>query len=103
MPSQLIIQGAGVPGAADSYYSQEETLSATGSAYTLVPQIGFIMVVAVANLSYVLQTVDASPPTYVTVLAANTAGMVWSDGTNLFVNNSSTTANARYFVLAHKP
>lgn len=103
MPSQLIIEGAGLPGQPDSYYSEEKTLSATGSAKTVIPEVGFIMVVAVANLSYVLRVTPESPETFVTVLAANTAGMVWSDGTNLFVSNSSTTADARYFVLANRP
>lgn len=95
---QLIIKGAGLPGAPDSYYSEEKSLSVTTRA--VVPEIGFIMVVATANVSYALQTVE-SPATYVTVLAANTAGMVWSDGTNLFA--VATSATARYFVLAHKP
>ena len=99
MPNQLVIKGAGVPGAADSYYSEEKSLviAATRKA---VPEIGWIMVVAVASISYQLQT-DISPATYVTVLAANTAGMLWSDGTNLYATAGSGTA--RYFVLAHKP
>jgi hypothetical protein len=45
--------------------------------------------------------VDDSPATFVTVLAANTAGMVWSDGSNLYAAGAS--GNARYFVLASKP
>jgi|SRR5882672_9737374 len=103
MPNQLVIKGAGIPGAADSYYSQEETLSAIGGAKTVIPQIGWLLVVAVASISYQLPVDDASPPTYVTVLAANTAGAVWSDGANLVASNSGGTANARYFVLAHRP
>ncbi len=100
MPSQLIIEGAGVPGAPDSYYSEEKSLTVV-SPRTLVPEVGFIMVVAVSGVSYVLQTTDDSPPTFVTVLAANTAGMVWSDGSNLYAAGASGTA--RYFVLAYKP
>jgi hypothetical protein len=99
MPNQLIIEGAGVPGAADSYYSLEETLTVV-SPRTLIPQVGFIMAVAVAGVSYQLM-VDDSPATFVTVLAANAAGMVWSDGSNLYAAGAS--GNARYFVLAHKP
>jgi hypothetical protein len=100
MPNQLIIDSAGFPGEPDSYYSEEKSLVVT-SPRTLVPEVGFIMVVAVSGISYTLQTADDSPPTYVTVLAANTAGMVWSDGSNLYATAASGTA--RYFVLAHKP
>jgi hypothetical protein len=99
MPNQLIIEGAGVPGAADSYYSVEESLTVV-SPRTLVPQVGFLMIVAVSGVSYQLM-VDESPATFVTVLAANTAGMVWSDGSNLYAAGASGTA--RYFVLAHRP
>jgi len=99
MPNQLIIEGAGVPGAPDSYYSQEESLTVV-SPRTLIPQIGFLMVVAVAGVSYQLM-IDESPASFVTVLAANTGGMVWSDGSNLYAAGASGTA--RYFVLAHKP
>ena len=100
MPSQIIIEGAGLPGEADSYYSAEESLTVV-SPRTLIPQVGFIMVVAVSGVSYQLQTDDGSPATFVTVLAANTTGMVWSDGSNLYAAGASGTA--RYFVLAHKP
>lgn len=99
MPNQLIMEGAGVPGAPDSYYSEEQSLTVV-SPRTLVPEVGFIMVVAVSGVSYQLM-VDESPATFVTVLAANAAGMVWSDGSNLYAAGSSGTA--RYFVLAHKP
>ncbi len=98
MPNQLIIKGAGVPGAPDSYYSEEKSLVV--STRHVVPEIGFIQVVAVSGVSYTLQT-DLSPATYVTVLAANTTGLVWSDGTNLYA--TATSATARYFVLAYKP
>ncbi len=99
MPNQLVIKSAGVPGAPDSYYSEEKSLVVV-SPGTVVPEVGFIMVVAVSGVSYALMT-DDSPATFVTVLAANTAGMVWSDGTNLQARGASGTA--RYFVLAHKP
>ena len=100
MPSQLIIEEAGLPGDPNSYYSEEKSLVVT-SPRTLVPEVGFIMVVAVSGVSYTLQTGDDSPPVYTTVLAANTAGMVWSDGANLYATAASGTA--LYFVLAHKP
>jgi len=93
------MEGAGVPGAADSYYSEEKSLTVV-SPRTLVPEVGFIMVVAVSGVSFQLM-IDESPATFVTVLAANTAGMVWSDGSNLYAAGAS--GNARYFVLAHKP
>src|SRR6266576_4481667 len=98
MPNQLIIEGAGVPGAPDSYYSEEKSLTVT--TRHVVPEIGWIIVVAVSGVSYTLQT-DLSPATYVTVVAANVPGMIWSDGTNLYATASSATA--RYFVLAYKP
>jgi hypothetical protein len=99
MPNQLIIEGAGVPGAPDSYYSEEKSLVVT-SPRTAIPEVGFIMVVAVSGISFQLRT-DDSPETFVTVLAANAAGMLWSDGSNLFATAGSGTA--RYFVLGHKP
>ena len=100
MPNQLVIKGAGIPGAADSYYSEEKSLVITGPR-TVVPEIGWILVVAVSGVSFTLLTDDGSPEVYTTVLGANLAGCLWSDGTNLFATASSGTA--RYFVLAHKP
>lgn len=99
----LVIKGAGVPGAADSYYSVEKALAlAGGGAKDLVPEVGWIMVVAVANVSYLIRTVVT--PTYVTLIAANTPGMLWSDGTNIFASKSSGGAGtANYFVLQHRP
>jgi hypothetical protein len=100
MPNQLVIKEAGVPGAADSYYSRQQSLTVV-SPRTLVPEVGWLMVTAVSGVSYQLMTVDASPPTFVTVLAANVNGTIWSDGANLYAAGASGTA--RYFVLAHKP
>jgi len=100
----LVIAGAGVPGAPDSYWSALKSLATAGSnAKTLVPEIGWIQAIAVAAISYVIMT-DDSPATFTTILAANTAGMVWSDGSNVFVNKSTGgSGNATYYVLQHKP
>ena len=100
MPNQLIIKGAGVPGDPDSYYSEEKSLVVT-SPRTLVPEIGWIQVIAVSGISYQLRVQPDSPETFVTIVAANTPGMIWSDGTNVFAAAASGTA--KYFVLAHKP
>ncbi len=100
----LVIVDAGVPGADNSYYSAQKALSTAGTgAKTLVPEIGWILVVPTANVSYLIRTVVAGP-TYVTVVAANTAGMIWSDGTNIFASKSTGGAgSAAYFVVGHKP
>jgi hypothetical protein len=100
----LVIAGAGVPGAADSYWSALKSLSTPGTdEKTLVPEVGWIQVIAVAAISFVIMT-DDSPATFTTILAANTAGMIWSDGSNIFVNKSTGGAgNATYYVLQHKP
>jgi hypothetical protein len=99
MPNQITTVDAGVAGAAGSYYSEEKALVVT-SPRTVVPEVGFIMVVAVSGVSFTLK-VDESPETFTTVLAANTAGMLWSDGANLYATGASGTA--RYFVLGFKP
>ncbi len=75
--------------------------------HTLIPDVGFIMFADLAaTLSIVLRT-DDSPPTFVTLIAASGQGMVWSDGSNVFVLNSAAPASpeleAHYFVLAQKP
>jgi hypothetical protein len=100
MPNQLIIKGAGVPGAPDSYYSEIKSL-VISSVRKVVPEIGWIQALAVSGVSYTLLTDDGSPEVYSTVIAANTPGVAWSDGTNLFATASSATAS--YLVLAHKP
>jgi hypothetical protein len=114
MPEQIVIVGAGVPGAVNSYYSAAQTLVTPGDAssppvaeYTLVPDIGFILFEDLeATLSVVIRT-DDSPATYVTLIAAGAQGQVWSDGANIFVKNSAAPASpeisAKYFVLAQKP
>lgn len=101
----LVIEDAAVPGAANSYYSAEKTLTLTGGgANDLVPEIGWILVVAVSAVSYLIRTDDGSPEVFITLVAANTGGMIWSDGTNIFASKSSGGAgSASYFVVAHKP
>ena len=118
MSEQIVIVGAGVPGAVDSYYSQEETLVAAGDQtspptspptpnYTLVPQAGFIFFEDLAATLSVVIRVDESPVSYVTLIAAGAQGQVWSDGSNIFVKNSAAPASpelsAKYFVLNRKP
>lgn len=114
MPQQIVIVGAGVPGAVNSYYSEEITLTANGDGssppvaeYTLIPEVGFLFFEDLAaTLSVVLRT-DDSPETYVTVIAAGAQGQIWSDGTNCFLKNTAAPASpeltAKYFVVAHKP
>ncbi len=114
MSEQLVIKDAGVPGAPNSYYSQEETLVANGDGssppvaeYTLIPQAGFIFFADLpATLSVVIRT-DDSPATYVELIPAGAQGQIWSDGANCFVKNSAAPASpeleANYFVLARKP
>jgi hypothetical protein len=114
MPEQIVIVGAGVPGAVNSYYSELQQLDAVGDdasppvgAYTLIPDIGFLLFKDLAaTLSVVLRT-DDSPETYVTIIATSGQGMVWSDGANVFVKNTAAPASpeltADYYVLAQKP
>jgi hypothetical protein len=99
----LVIEDAAVPGAANSYYSAQKSLSTPGTnAFTLVPEIGWIQALAVANIVWALRITTS--PTYVTLIPANTPGMVWSDGTNIFVSKTTGGAgNALYYVLQHKP
>jgi hypothetical protein len=113
MSEQITIVGAGVPGAQDSYYSELINLPATGDdasppvgEYTLVPEVGFIFFVTLASgLTVVLRT-DDSPAAYSTILAA-APGMIWSDGSNVFIQNANAVASppdeASYYVLARKP
>lgn len=100
----LVIEEAGVPGAPNSYWSElQEPVTTGGGANDLITAIGWLQVIAKANHSYKLRT-DISPETLVTVLAANTAGMLWSDGSNLFVTKSSGGAGtASFYILQHKP
>jgi hypothetical protein len=114
MPEQIVIKDAGLPGHPNSYYSEEITLETPGdaasppvAAYTLVPNIGWILFEDLeATLSVVIKT-DDSPVTYVSLIAAGAQGQTWSDGTNIFVKNTAAPASpeisAKYFVLAEKP
>lgn len=114
MSQVLVIKDAGVPGAPNSYYSEEKTLVAAGdlgsppvAGFTLLPDIGFIFFADLgATLSVVIRT-DDSPATYVTLIAAGAQGQVWSDGSNIFVENAAAAASpeleVNYFVLAQKP
>jgi len=114
MPEQIVIKGAGVPGAPNSYYSEAKTLVANGAddspptaGYTVIPDVGFIMPIALpANVSLALRTSE-SPPEYVTVVAAGGPGLTWSDGSNVFAVNHDPVASPEteitYYVLAEKP
>lgn len=104
MPNQLIIEDAAVPGDPGSYYSEETSLVCGASGLTLIPQVGWILWEQGqdADLTVRLQ-VTLSPQTLVVLIPTTAGGLVWSDGTNLFVNNAGTQATAKYFVLAHKP
>jgi hypothetical protein len=99
----LVIANAGLPGAADSYYSAEKTLSAIGSAKTLIPEVGWILFEAGQDADLTIQIKITATPTYAALSAASAGACVWSDGTNIFVGNAGTTTNAKYFVVAHKP
>ncbi len=101
----LVIEDAAVPGAANSYYSVQKALTLTGGgAFDLVPEIGWILIVPTSAVSYSIRTDDGSPEVFVTLVAANAGGMIWSDGTNIFASKSSGGAGAAaYFVVAHKP
>jgi len=103
MPNQLLIENAALPGLPNSYYSEEKSLSATGSAATLIPEIGWIMTEAGQDSDLTVKLKLTASPTYATLSGAGLGGTYWSDGTNLYINNASTTATAKYFVLAHKP
>ncbi len=100
----LVIEDAGVPGAANSYYSAEKTLVTVGTgAKDLVPEIGWIMFEATAATTVSIRT-DDSPATYVVLIAAATGGMIWSDGSNIFASKTSGGAGTiKYFVVAYKP
>ena len=114
MPEQIVIKGAGVPGAPNSYYSELKDLVANGDGssppvaeFTLIPDIGFLMFADLAaTLSVVLRT-DDSPESFVTIIAASGQGLVWSDGANVFLKNTAPPASpeleAHYWVLAQKP
>lgn len=114
MPEQIVIKEAGLPGAPNSYYSEEKTLVTDGdtgspavAGYTVIPEIGWILFEDLgASQSVVLKT-DTSPDTYATIIKAGSQGCVWSDGTNMFVENAAAAASpeltAKYFVLAEKP
>lgn len=114
MPEQIVIVGAGLPGAANSYYSAEQTLVTPGdiasppvAAYTLVPDIGFLFFEDLGATQSVVILTDDSPATYLTLIAAGAQGQVWSDATNIFVKNTAAEASpeisAKYFVVAQKP
>lgn len=96
---QIVIEGAGLPGAANSYYSAEKSLTCGASGYTLVPEVGFIMFEAGLDADLTLALKIAATPTYATLSASQAGALVWSDGTNLYVHNVGTQATAKYFCL----
>lgn len=99
----LVIKEAGLPGAADSYYSAETSLVAGASGNTLIPEIGWILWEAGQDVDLTVQLKIAATPTYVVLIASTQGGAVWSDGTNLFVGNAGTQVTAKYFILQHRP
>jgi hypothetical protein len=114
MPEQIVIKEAGLPGAPNSYYSEEKTLTTPGDdaspavgAYTVIPEIGWILFEDLGATQSVVLKTDDSPETYATIIKAGSQGCVWSDGTNMFVLNAAAVASpeltAKYFVLAEKP
>jgi len=111
MPNQILIEGAGLPGQPNSYYSKETTLSAlaaTGSplvdTQTQITDAGWLMFEALNAAVDVVLEVPTSPLSFVTIIAGATTGIAWSDGTNLYLNNSSgSPVDVKYFILAHKP
>lgn len=114
MSEQIVIVDAGVPGAPNSYYSEEKTLEVTGdtasppvAGFTVIPEPGFIFFADLpAGVSIVIRT-DLSPETFVTLVAAGGQGQIWNDGTNIFAKNAAAIASPEltinYFVLQRKP
>src|SRR5262245_47529766 len=104
MPNQVVIEDAAVPGDPNSYYSEEITLVAEAYTTRRIPEGGWIPWEAGRDAYLPVRwQLTVSPPTTAILTAAQAGGMVWSDGTNLVVNNAGTQVNAKYFVLAHKP
>lgn len=99
----LVIKDAGLPGAADSYYSAEKSLVAGASGNTLIPEIGWILWESGQDADLTVKLKTAAPSTFATLIASTMGGAVWSDGTNLYVGNAGTQVTAKYFVLQHKP
>ena len=96
---QIIVQPAGVPGAANSVYSAKKT-STTVAATTgtlVITDIGFIQPLALPT-GIVVQLQDPAA-TWTTIVAAGGTGLFFSDGTNLRFANTSAATVASYYVI----
>ena len=88
-PNKIILANAAT-NTAGAYF--EPTAVTAVTAGTVVPA-GLYQALPTANVSIQFNTsTNIASPTWTTILAANTAGIVWSDGTNVQAVSSNTSA-----------
>ena len=85
--TKLILASSSVNADTAGAYLDAATVTAAASTTTLVP-IGMYLLIPTANVS--VQVYNGS--SWVTLIAANTGGTLFSDGINVRFNNSSTEA-----------
>jgi hypothetical protein len=88
-PNKIILANAATNTA--GAYFEPQTVSATSSGVT-VPA-GLYQALPTANVVIQFNTsTNIASPTWTNVLAANTAGIVWSDGTNVQALSTNSAA-----------
>ena len=85
--TKLILASSSVNADTAGAYIDAVTVTAAASTTTLVP-VGMYLLIPTANVS--VQVYNSSA--WVTLIAANTGGTLFSDGINVRFNNSSTEA-----------
>jgi hypothetical protein len=102
---QIVLNPAGLPGAANSCYSALQTISVNsttdGSGATVITDIGelLFMPMASTNMKVQLQVTSGS---WTTLFNSTTAAaQFFSDGTNLRFNNADTTTtrSGTYYII----
>jgi hypothetical protein len=93
--NKVILAGSNnVTNTAGAYYQQTTISTFTSTSVGIVVPAGVWQVVPTANVSITFNTSNnASALSFVTIIAANTgAGLVISDGVNVYANASNTSA-----------
>ena len=91
-PNKIILANAATNTAGAYFEPQAVIATNTSNVGTVVPA-GLYQALPTANVSIQFNTsTNIAAPTWTTILAANTAGIVWSDGTNVQALSTNSAA-----------
>ena len=98
---QIVVVPAGLPGLANSCYSDKKTVSITsGDVSKVIPDIGELLIMPLTSVKVELQE-SSGVWTQIVATGGSNAQQIFSDATNVrfTATDTSTTRTASYYII----